>query len=403
MKQNLINRVLSVGNNDANSLEFNARLQVLNTFIILSFCFAIPFEIGMIINEYWSSALLFFAIQIWLLICLYLNFKRKYETFKIALYLVIALALPSLGFSLGNQSGFYLYFFLFPLIAFNLYTFKETKNLIRVWLVLLVSLVLTLQLNHMPSYPLIKLEPEFKDTLFHFNFFLCLIFLITMMYNIVSSHNKLYQKLENTLKEKDILLAEVHHRVKNNLSVISGLFRLQIKDTNLKEMNDFLLDNSNRIHSMGLTHNLLYLQKNISYLDFDNYIKELVNSLSSSFSGRDKISISYDLLPLKIDLNTAAPFGLIINEIITNSIKHAFPNLKDPKIQITLTEEAQNYKLIIKDNGPGFNLKENKTDNSIGLFIIDSLIDQIEGKYQFDNSSGACYSILFPKKNKTPL
>lgn len=389
---------MNIGVLDQNGLEFNARLRVLNTFILLSFCFAIPFELGMAIKGLWSTFSIFVLIQLWLIFCLILSYKKKYKAFKLFLYLVVALSLPCLCLSLGNPSGFYLYYFLFPLIAFNLYDLSEVNSLIKAWVILFISLLFTTQIGNFSSYPWIRIEPNFQDLLFHINFLLCIVFLIVMMYNVVLSHNKMYKKLESTSTEKDILLSEVHHRVKNNLAVISGLFRLQVKESNAKEINDFLLENSNRIHSMGLTHNLLYLQNNISKLEFDKYIKKLVNNIKSTYFRIENISISYNLIPVTIDLNSAVPFGLVINEIITNSIKHVLSEKKHLKIDISLSEKGEYYVLTIADDGLGYDPRIDKSNDSLGLFIIDSLIDQIDGKYEIDVSSGTSYSITFPKQ-----
>jgi len=206
------------------------------------------------------------------------------------------------------------------------------------------------------------------------------------------------ENLKRSLAEKDILLKEVHHRVKNNMQIISSILKMQerqVADPNLKTI---LEESQNRIHSMALIHENLYRNENLSNIKFSNYVKSLAGNLARAYSDlQAKITFDYQIEDIFLPLDIGIPCGLIINELLSNSFKHAFPGMEKGIICIKLSSPGENqYILEVCDNGIG--LKEpfqpEKT-NSLGMRIVTKLIQQIEGELSYNFSSGVKYTINF--------
>lgn len=203
--------------------------------------------------------------------------------------------------------------------------------------------------------------------------------------------------INKSLLEKDLLIKEVHHRVKNNLQIVSSLLKLQAGKSNNEKIKISLQEAHDRINSMALLHQLLYRNNEMTSLSFDVYLTSLINQISSSFSSEDKsIKIESNLMPLELDLDTAIPLGLITNELLSNAYKHAFSG-KDGVVKIQLMKLAKNtYQLKIADNGKGLpdNFNEVITD-SLGLDIVNILSDQISAELNIYNDNGANFEIIF--------
>ena len=208
------------------------------------------------------------------------------------------------------------------------------------------------------------------------------------------------EQLLSNLSEKDVLLREIHHRVKNNLQIISSLLSLQSgKNKRSKELNKLYLDSQNRIKSMAAIHELFYQSENLNRIDFSDYIKKLCVDLIHSFMGeKNQIQLDISVHEIYLNLDTAIPLGLIINEIVSNSLKHAFLDSEHGTIAITLENTSSGkYRMTISDDGQGMEIPENIDEmDSLGLTIITSLIEQLDGTYAIDSSElGTCYTILF--------
>jgi len=211
------------------------------------------------------------------------------------------------------------------------------------------------------------------------------------------------EKIVNSLKEKEILIKEIHHRVKNNLQIIYSLLNLQSNISQNPESISVINNAKNRVRSMVLIHEKLYQSENIANINFTEYITELVNNLINSYQHNDKkINVKFDIKNnVHIDIDEAIPCGLIINEIVTNSLKYAFVNRKEGTIYIKFDFKEMKsgkikYNLIIRDNGIG--LPENiDTSKSLGMQLISSLSEQLQGEYKFNNikSGGVEFSLRF--------
>lgn len=199
--------------------------------------------------------------------------------------------------------------------------------------------------------------------------------------------------IRQNLQEKESLLREIHHRVKNNLAVISSLIGLQarqIKDENIREMFDIC---QHRIKTMALIHERLYRSADLSAVHFQVYIHNLASDLMSSYPrpGGKKIDIDIDAHHIFLNIDTAIPCGLIINELLTNVFKHAFSNTVDPKIKITFHKTEDTYTLTVQDNGIGIpnDFNESKTA-TLGLMLVHALMRQLKGDVQFQAKTPDC-------------
>ncbi len=204
-------------------------------------------------------------------------------------------------------------------------------------------------------------------------------------------------KLKTTLAESEMLLKEVHHRVKNNLQVISSILNLQssyVKDqytlTMLKECRD-------RIKSMSFIHESLYQNKDFSHVDFGSYLKSLCSNLLYSYSVGGRVSLNFDIDKIFLSLDTSIPCGLIVNELVANALKYAFPDSRKGNIFISLKrkETGPNF-LIIEDDGVGMPEHVNfKETESLGLQLVITLVDQIDGELKLERKKGAKFTIEF--------
>lgn len=236
---------------------------------------------------------------------------------------------------------------------------------------------------------------------------------------IAIQQSELYQQLEAelterkqaesqikaSLKEKEVLLKEIHHRVKNNLQIISSLLKLQSSYTKDEQTLAMFKDSQNRIRSMALIHEKLYQSKNLSNIDFAEYIRDLTKNLLRSYGANSQnISLQANVNDILLNIDTAIPCGLIINELISNSLKHAFPvaNQKS-EIYISIqTNENRTFTLIIRDNGVGLppELDFRKTE-SLGLELVCTLTEQLDGTIELDRTSGTKFKIMFSEIGNT--
>lgn len=206
--------------------------------------------------------------------------------------------------------------------------------------------------------------------------------------------------LKHLLNEKEWLLKEIHHRVKNNLQTVISLLNSQSAYLENDMALSAIKNSQHRIHSMSLIHQKLYNSENISTINMPNYIKELVEYLRESFSLGQRIRFEVKVDPLELDVAHAVPLGLILNEAITNSIKYAFPEDRTGMIYITLETKAENeYLLTISDNGIGFDLNlSNAKTNSFGMSLIKGLTDDLDGKLTIENNNGTILKIEFSQE-----
>lgn len=210
------------------------------------------------------------------------------------------------------------------------------------------------------------------------------------------------EKLAESLQQKELLLKEIHHRVKNNLQIISSLLNLQLHTITDPVIHSKFSESITRIKSMGILHDLLYRSKNFSSIPVSKFFPALIESIKDSYLVKNDIKILLDIHISKDNLNIdkAIPCGLILNEIISNALKYAFKNRKKGNITISFTDlnKDKKYKFLLSvtDNGNGFTLPNNLKDaNTLGLQLIHSLVEQLDGNIEIDSKKGTKYTIAF--------
>ncbi|WP_286244218.1 histidine kinase N-terminal 7TM domain-containing protein [Methanobacterium ferruginis] len=220
----------------------------------------------------------------------------------------------------------------------------------------------------------------------------------------ISERKKLEEELKNSLKEKDLMMKEIHHRVKNNLMVIQSLLNLQsryIKDTDAR---DIFKDSQNRAKAMAMIHESLYKSSDLKRIEFSEYINTLANNLFYSYAADPKqLKMDINVEEIMLDINTAIPLGLILTELLSNCLKYAFPDDKNGEIKVdfySYTENSENkLKLTVSDNGVG--LPEGfdpKKSDSLGLTLVYSLAGQINATVTLDTTTGTTFEITFEEK-----
>ncbi len=206
------------------------------------------------------------------------------------------------------------------------------------------------------------------------------------------------KQIKLSLQEKEVLLSEIHHRVKNNLAVITGLLELQSHKLDNEEAVKALKDSQMRINSMALIHEKLYQNKNLSKIEFDKYTNELITVLKSSHLNADQpVEIVMECENVELPITTAIPCGLLINEIVTNSIKHAFNGTDGAEVKLSLKEANGDMHLRISDNGRGLPAKFDELETkSLGIILIRTLATQLGAVLNVDGDNGTTYQITFP-------
>ena len=211
------------------------------------------------------------------------------------------------------------------------------------------------------------------------------------------------KKLTTSLMEKEVLLQEVHHRVKNNMQIISSMLRLQFRNTKDEHLESLMRELQQRIHTMSLVHEKLYQSTSLSHIDLPDFISHLSEELLTTFGiSSEQVSLKLDLEPMTLDVNYTIPCGLIINELITNSLKYAFTEGRNGCIEIHLKSlDKKRVFLSVCDDGPGLpNETSWKHSKSTGMRLIHILSEQLKGEYKLKNDNGTCFQLIFQEENE---
>lgn len=341
--------------------------------------------------------------------CLVLN---SYKWYMFATYLFL--------FSL-NASIFYIneyydistaaYLFYFPVILCVALLHNPSKGIKPTFIFFAISF-LFMGLSIFGEFDFIRnpnINTYNNELLFRYNLSIAIVvstMMVILVIRVIDSQNyqlmralkketENQERLSQTLHEKEVMLSELHHRVKNNMSVISSLLNLQIGSTQNEEAKRLLAESRSRVASMSLVHEKLYRKKDFSRIAFDQYIHELVTELVRA--APDRINTSFNLVPIELDISIAIPVGLVINEMVTNSLKHAFKDQSTHcTVAVNMTVESGKTRLEITDNGRGFDFESSRiAGTSLGLVLIESLVDQVDGNLSYSRHNGSVYVLVF--------
>jgi len=222
------------------------------------------------------------------------------------------------------------------------------------------------------------------------------IFLVLSIFLFKSRHTISRQKevILESLTEKDTLLREIHHRVKNNLQVVSSLLRLQTRSTDDETAREALNEGQTRVQSMSLIHKNLYSKENLTGISMKDYLKDLCTNLVNTYDVNTlKVSLKTEIEDLNIDVDTVVPLGLIINELITNSLKYAFPNDEGGEILVSLKEENDVLLMTVKDNGVGFNTSDISNHDGFGTKLIRTFKKKLNAEIEVSAEKGTSTTI----------
>ena len=223
-----------------------------------------------------------------------------------------------------------------------------------------------------------------------------------------SKEREVEELKQRNAEQKEIMLREIHHRVKNNLAIVISLLNLQLRNNEDSGLQRIIRDIEMRIRSMALIHEHLYRSENLDRIPLDKYIESLATIISGTFSGH-RVNLVTSLVTTDVSIETALPIGLIVNELLTNAFKYAFPHQQHGEVQVYLIKEDEEwFTLIVKDNGIGLpDLFSMDSEKSLGMFIIKLLVEQLDGSIDIAGRNGASFTIRFKnlliKRQNIPL
>lgn len=378
---------------------FPALIMGLLTNVYISLILVISGAYGVLISPIVGS-IIFIALYVFLKKG---RLKTK-PTFFITAYVVLIEIVIHTHY-LGWSAGFYYFMFLLPIV----FLINPVWNFVVVVLfnssiVAVSALIWYVYHNNTGIY---QLSSEYTD---YVNFINATgtagIVLVIMIYYsrtiykkeealIIANYELEIQNKEISAQHNNsqILIKEIHHRVKNNLQIISSLMSLQSRSVEGDEVAEVLNESKRRVEAIALIHQKLYQEDKLNRVDFKSYLEDFMNS-QQLMTTHLKSSVESEEVTLNLDV--AVPLGLIISELITNSVKHAFEGVLNPELSVTLKSDADGYELIVKDNGIGLPAEFNLTSSgSLGTEIITALTEQISAQISYRNNNGAEFTILF--------
>lgn len=229
-------------------------------------------------------------------------------------------------------------------------------------------------------------------------------------YRLIRTRNGQLKKTNETLSEANEriraqasqlkeLMQELHHRVKNNLAIVSSLLGLQAHRLDDERAAQAVTDGQQRVEAMSLIHNQLYVSDNVTGVSMQEYVSDLLRGLMQSFNYQENFDLKLDIEPVMLDVELAVPLGLILNELVTNAFKHAFPQVNEPQLTIRLWQDDKLY-IQVKDNGPGVDVERwHKTGTSFGKRLIKSLTKQVKGEIVVSSIDGSNFVLTLPSVN----
>lgn len=380
------------------------RIRTINRLNIICIFFCVLYSIFFYINHLWF---LFFAVLILMqifILGIYLNYLQKHFFSIIAVIVSTNLGVLIFGLFLGFNSGVHIINLTAPLIIFLIFDFKE-KTKIKLALILYSSNLAFQIIAH--KYKFAESVQVIDSEFYIMNIIAAFLLLTVLTYYFAAVNNTVNAdlhsknlKLANTILEKDLLLSEVHHRVKNNLAVISGILSLQAMSLDDEKTQKELNDTQKRIKSMSLIHENFYQKEQLISINFEEHIHLLTDELNKSCINTSKINFIVSNNSVKLNFNTSISLSLLVNEILNFLISNKHKeNNSQRTIQFVLSQIDNQFSLNISDDG--YMKSESTTEKSSDEFSFDliyALTSQIEGKLDFVIDNITEFKITFPVK-----
>jgi two-component sensor histidine kinase len=295
---------------------------------------------------------------------------------------------------MGKESYMILFYFPIILSMVHLIGRKETlKHLIVLMAFGLLTIIL-IAIGFRHNYLQIELNDKLINNIFVFNIIISFSTTMAFMITIINDYIKQEELIKKMLKEKEVLLAEVFHRVKNNLNIVTSLLNLKKNSTESAEVKEALEECRSRVFSMALVHQNIFNNHEVG-LNFKTYIENLVSEIANSLGMNQQIELALETEEISLNLSSAIPCGIILNEIITNSYKYALSENNRLQIQIIIKQKGEMISLEVSDNGPGISEEILAKDNTLGLELIETLSEQLGGEFSFSNNSGLVFHLSF--------
>lgn len=390
-----------MGTLDAGDERLKESIRLLNVVTLVTICFGLIYMvISLFINQLFFVSVL--ALNTFLVsIVFLLNKKGLYVTSRLYFLTLVNIGLLTNCYLFGKESGIHFFYLVSASVPFIFFSIKEFRLILATSLLSVIMFVIV-QTSLVHSH--FVLSAQQLDFLYNSSILSAFIWTTYNFYFIGKRNSKAVEvireqndTISNTLKQKEVLLQEVHHRVKNNLQIVISLLNLQASTLQDETARSKFRESGSRIRSISTVHELLYATKDLSSIPIKDYIENLIKNLASTFSG-PKLIIQYklDVEDIQISMENAVPLGLIINEIFTNSMKHA---AVDNKVNLTLdiSKKYDKITVIATDQGNGFDFEEQlNKDKSIGLLLISELAEQINGQLERNiTSEGTKYILSF--------
>jgi len=409
MLRNPWSYISSIGIKEQYDEDLIKRIVLTNQFCVISF---IIFFFSGINNLILGDVFSFWVIEGFALMCaagILINRFYFHRAAALSLFCFVSTAIFYFDSYSGQLAGTYLFYFPLILAIAFLYDFKTQKKIMIAEFFVILCFIAINALTHHKLFESSFIVDEKRHQMFVYNILLSSFAVGFFIYLSVKNNLKtsiLYEQrikereiaektIKQTIAEKDILLTELHHRVKNNLAVIAGLFSLKLDSIKNEEAREVLLESRNRVRSMALIHNRLYKASNFANVNFEEYIHELVNEIKLSYPAiADSIALNTHISNITLNVNTAIPCGLILNELLSNCYKHAFKGKSHGSIFISFTKVGDKIQLVVKDNGIGLK-PDYEESESLGITVIQSLCEQLEGKCVYSVEDGTCFTLTF--------
>ena len=381
----ILGRLIKAGVEETAPIIISDRIKIINKFCLLCITYTIPYILFSLYWNFYSSAFVFLCAQLLFIYALYCNHKKYFFTSKIIVIIATNFSVFYLSLFYGYYSGFHLYYFTSPLIMLSLFGFDEMRKFVIGISLYLISILILVLLNHLQAKAIVAVPENVINALYAINVFLVLSFSILIAVNFAVFNKKINRtlidknfilednqklltkeiferksteaKLQKSLNEIEILLSETHHRVKNNLAVVSGMLDLQMIATDDNQIKEVLTDCRNRIKSMSLIHESLYQYDNLSQIEFSRYLTTLTEEIKKTYpSTANIIELNRNFEEIHLSVNKAIPCGLLVNEVLANVYKHAFLEHLHGKIDMfffryPLMRSAPEFQLVTTPSG----------------------------------------------------